>query len=269
MNAMLNALYKKIMLPENCYLGKKIFKKHFYGLDLSVTDTKAFSQDIDTITWRYTLKPETMNIGRYKDEEREYLEVAVIDVVLKSPKRHQRIAEIIQRAIPYPVLLIVVYGEELVLNVAQKRISQADNSKIIVEAIHDTGWLLPETPEGIQADFLADFCVTNFSYHNFFDFYQDMVQRVIALNCAVHTGRYFLIRQNTDTLKTEERTATYQDATFTGERLQVLQELEKLQQEKTEFCNRLKKEKNTGTQVQLNIKVKKLSDQIKKLLSRL
>jgi hypothetical protein len=42
--------------------------------------------------------------------------------------------------------------------------------------------------------------------------------------------------------------------------------LERLQQEKTELRNRLKKEKNMGTQVELNTQVKKLSDRINEIL---
>lgn len=266
MNAMIDALYKKLALPESCYLGKKIFKKHFYEMDMNATDKNAFSQDIDKITWRYTLKPETITIAKYEDEEREYLEVAVIDVVLKSAKRCKRIAEVIQRAIPYPVLLIVVCGEEISLNVAPKRVSLVDNIKIIVEALHDTGWLSPETSEGVKADFLADFCVTNFSYHNYFDFYQDMVQRVIALNCAVHTGQYLVTKKG---IKTEEKVVPYHTSKEIDGRLERLQELERLQQERLDICSKAKNEKNMGTQVQLNTKVRQLSDRIEAIRSEL
>ncbi len=261
--------FKKLAIPDSCYLGKRVYKKLFYeNAQLNSTDKKAFMDDIDKITWRYTLKPETINIAKYEDGEREYLEIAVIDVVLKSPNRRKRIGEVIQRAIPYPVLLIFVHGDKVALSVAEKRIRRSDSSKIMVEAHYDTHWLT-NGKKGFQEDFLADFCITNFSFHNFFDFYQDMVQRIIALNCAMHTGQYFLTKQNTDAIKTGERATTYGNATIANERLHVLQELEKLQQEKIELCNRLKKENNMGTQVQLNIKVKQLSDQIKKLLGRL
>jgi hypothetical protein len=253
MTPMIDALYENLKIPASCYLGKKIFKKHFYEMDLSATDKNAFSQDIDKITWQYTLKPETINIAQYEDEEREYLEVAVIDVVLTSPKRRKRIAEIIQKVIPYPVLLIFIHGDEVALSVAEKRISRADSSKIMVEANHDTPWFIPGK-EGIQEDFLTDFRVTNFSYHNFFDFYQDMVQRVIALNCAIHTGCYSL--------------AGHSDKKQVN-RLDLLLEIEKLQQERGEICNKVKKEKNMGTQVQLNSKVKQLSDRIEAIRSEL
>ena len=265
----IETFYQNLQLPESCYLGKKIFKKFFYEMDLNATDKKAFSQDIVKITWSYTLKPETINIGKYEDGGREYLEVAVIAVELSSVKRYKRIAALIQRAIPYPVLLVFSYGDELALDLADKRISRSDSSKIMVEAGYDTDWLSINDLKGVQADFLNDFCLPNFSYHNFYDFYQDMVQRVIALNCATHSGRYSLSGQDIGSSTTRERASVYRDATALDKRLQLLKEFEALQQEKAELRNRLKKEKNMGTQVQLNTKVKKLSDRLETLLGRL
>lgn len=269
---MLEMLYKNLNIPESCYLGKKIFKKHFYKLDLGATDKKAFSQDIDKITWAYTLKPETINISQYTDEEREYLEVAVIEVTLHSPNRMKRIGEIIQRAIPYPILLIFVHENKAALNVADKRINRADSSKIMTEAVHDTAWLSLENGDSWLMEFLNDFCVTNFSFHNFYDFYQDMVQRIITLNCAVHTGRYHLTSNGSqDYGITDNKMGRVEtrEARPPEYRLEALNELERLQQEREEIRNQAKKEKNLGTQVQLNTKVKQLTDRIEAIRAEL
>jgi len=268
-SSMLNLLYEKLKIPESCYLSRKIFKKHFYELDLNATDKKALSQDIEKITWAYTLKPETINISQYTDAEREYLEIAVIEVLLKSPKRRKRIGEIIQRAIPYPVLLIFVHADEAALNVAEKRINRSDSSKIMVEEVHETAWLAPEKADDWLHEFLNDFCITNFSFHNFYDFYQDMVQRIIALNCAIHTGRYHLSRNDQGCQETREKAAAFVVPSETSSRLEMLQELEKLQQERDETCNQAKKEKNLGTQVQLNTRIKQLTDRIEAIRAEL
>ena len=222
---MIHTLHEHLKLPQNCYLGQKIFKKHFYELDLNATDKKAFVQDIDKITWSYTLKPETINIAGYTDDEREYLEVAVIEVVLYSEKRRKRIGEVIQRSIPYPVLLLFVHGDAVALNVAEKRVSRSDSSKIVVEACHDTPWLIKGDIDGGQEDFLKDFCLDNFSFRNFFELYQDMVQRVVALNCAAHTGRYSLSTKQVEYSESEtaEKQALYNHSKFVDERLEKLQ----------------------------------------------
>ena len=100
---------------------------------------------------------------------------------------------------------------------------------------------------------------------NFYEFYNDLTDRITALNCAVHTGCYSLTTNNTEDTKTGEKDGHYH-ASETGNRLERLLTLERLQQEKAELRNRLKKEKNMGTQVELNTQVKKLSDRINEIL---
>ncbi len=137
---------------------------------------------------------------------------------------------------------------------------------------HDTPWLSPDHADDWQKNFLNDFCVTNFSYHTFYDFYQDMVQRIIALNCAVHTGCYRL----TDNSSMDYGAGTgkagnveTKEAQPPQYRLEALKELEKLQQEREEVRNLARKEKNLGTQVQLNTKIKQLTDRIEAVRSEL
>lgn len=247
----LNDFYRNLALPDACVLGKRIFKKHFYeNGQMSAADKKAFSEEIDRIEWRYTLKPSTINIPRFEDEQLEYLEIAVLQVDLNTPKRMGRIAELIQKSIPYPLIIVFICGDEMALNVAEKRINRTDSNKIVVEAIHDTGAISLEMPTASQSAFLADFCISNFSYQNFYVFYQDAIARIIALNCAAHSGHY--------ALETEAGCSV-------NDRVQTLRQIEKLQQESTELCNKLKKEKNLGTQVQLNTRVKSLRDRIEEL----
>ncbi len=244
----LDQFYQNMAVPEGCTLGKRIYKKQFYDNgQLNAADKKAFGEDIEGIEWRYTFKPSTINIPKLEDDSREYLEVAILQVMLSATERSLRIAAAIQKAIPYPVLIVFVCGNSLSLNAAEKRINRADSNRIVVETTHDTGWIEFKKIESWQNDFLVDFCVTSFSYRNFFDFYQDISRRIVALNCAVHTGLYSL------------------DIGKDGSgaiRLNTLRKMEKLQQERVETRNKLKNEKNLGTQVQLNTQIKQIADRI-------
>jgi len=251
----LERFYRNLAVPEACALGKRIYKTQFYeNGQLNAADRKAFVEDIDYIEWRYTLKPSTINIPKHDDETHEYLEVAVLLVLLTDIRRSARIAAVIQKAIPYPLLIILICGEQVELNVAEKRINRADSNKIVVEAIHDTGWISLGTPEPWQADFLDDFCITNFSYQNFLAFYQDIVKRFISLKCAVYTGQYSLKTAN---------------GISDADRLEGLRQIGKHQQERIETRNKLKKEKNLGTQVQLNSRIKQITDSIEAIKKQL
>ena len=111
-------------------------------------------------------------------------------------------------------------------------------------------WLNLANPVEYELQFLDSCIVKSFSYNHFLDFYSDLTTRIVALNCAVHSGR-FTLDEN------KEKT--------TNLRLQNLAELDKLQQESTSLREQLKKEKNLGTQVQLNTQIKQITDQIKSI----
>ena len=241
--------YDRLVVPEACLLGKRLFKKQFYEhAKLATADKHAFADDIDRIDWSYTLKPSTINIPKLEDDKHEYLEVAILQVMLSSISRHARIAAVIQRAIPYPLLIVFVRGESIAINAADKRIHRADANKIVVEATYDTGWIDASAPNAEQNAFLSDFCVANFSFRNLYEFYQDMVVRIIALNCAAHSGRY---KSPSEMAKPK------------ADRLSSLRKIEELHQERADLRGKLKGEKNLGTQVNLNTRNKQISDSIK------
>jgi hypothetical protein len=69
--------YSKLNLPKAAYLGARIYKKQLLeNTELTITDRKWVNEDIESLEWRYTLKPATINIAKYVDTDREYLEIA-------------------------------------------------------------------------------------------------------------------------------------------------------------------------------------------------
>ncbi|MBU1059065.1 MAG: DUF4391 domain-containing protein [Proteobacteria bacterium] len=239
-------LYEKLAIPDSCYLGKKIFKKLFYeNAQLNATDKKAFTQDIEDIEWKYTLKPDTINIARYADEELEYDEIAVIQVNLKEPQRYKRIAQIIQRAIPYPLLVVFAHESAVALNVAAKRVNRADREKIMVEEFQDTPWLDLESPADHEKDFLDSLTITSFSYNNFFEFYSDLTERIVGLNCAEFSGVFTAVASNPKH----------------GGRAEILEIINVLQQKQVELRVALKKESQFSRKVELNMQIKRLTEQ--------
>ncbi len=244
----LDEFYQNMMVPESCALHKRIFKKQFYEKgNLNAADKKAFSEDIANIEWQFTLKPSTINIPRFEDDQHEYLEIAILQIELNSRKRAGRIAQVVQRTIPYPLIIILVCDGQISLNVAEKRINRADSNKIVTETFYDTSWIDLGAPKLWQQEFLKDFFIKNFSYRDLYAFYQSALKRIIALNCAEHSERYAL--ESGNGLQTEDRANS-------------LKEVEKLQQEQGEIRNKLKSEKNMGTKVLLNTQMKKVNDRI-------
>jgi hypothetical protein len=244
----LDEFYQNMMVPESCALHKRIFKKHFYeNGKLNATDKKAFSEDVTNIEWRYTIKPATINIPRFEDDQHEYLEIAVLQIELNSKKRAGRIAQVVQKTIPYPLIIIFECNDHIALNIAEKRINRADSNKMVTETFYDTSWVDLGALKLWQQEFLKDFCIKNFSYRDLYAFYQSALKRIIALKCAEHSSRYALQSGN---------------GVMTEDRARNLKEVEKLQQEQVEIRNKLKNEKNMGTKVQLNTQMKMVNDRI-------
>ncbi|MFP6861426.1 DUF4391 domain-containing protein [Pseudomonas sp.] len=250
----LEAFIEHLSIPKSCELNKPVFKKLFLenGV-LDIADKTALKDDVDKIRWLYTLKAATINIAAYVDSERDFSEIAVLQVELTSTKRLKRIANFMQRSIPYPLILLFIQENQVCLSLSDKRINQSDKEKWVVEEPLYTDWIDLTAPTVAQAAFLEDCNINSFSFTNFLSFYKSLSERVIAINCAAHSGRYE--RDVADNIENKQSEG----------RLERLRELEKLNLQKTEIANKLKKERQMGRQVELNTKIKQINDVIEKI----
>lgn len=250
---MTSIFLEKFEIPKACYLGKPIFKKLFLeNGQLDVTDKKALRDDIEKIRWLYTLKPRTINIDIYQDNDREFLEIAVLEVDLLSTARVKRIANFIHKTIPYPLVILFANGDEIVVSLAEKRINQSDKSKFVVEQVWLTDWINQEQPSQAQSDFMSSCSVKNLSFLNFYSFYEDLKSRVIALNASAITGLF--------QLGTRERTLT---------RLEDLKQIDALERKAAELRAALKKENQFNRKLELNVEIKNNEQAIARLQEQL
>jgi len=90
--------------------------------------------------------------ARLKDDVREYLEIAVLTVVLRPAAKPPRLIELIHRAIPYPLVLIAEHGGAASFSLAHKRWSQGEAEKIVIEDVRHVP-LNPDSPSDVEASF--------------------------------------------------------------------------------------------------------------------
>lgn len=254
------SLLQSFDIPKSCELNKPIYKKMFLDNGvLDATDKKSLKNDVEKVRWLYTLKPGTINIAPHNDNEREYPEVAILHVELSRPDRFKRVAHFINRSIPYPLVLLFtceIEGEaSLDINLADKRINQADKEKWVIEDSIHSGWISLAKQSETQSRFLNSLAINNLSFKNFFDFYKSLTNRLIAINCANHTGSF--------SIRCHSREGGNPD------RLALLKEIERLDSRKSELANKLKKEKQMGRQVELNTQAKTINDRIAEIKSSL
>lgn len=241
----MDTFYESLAYPATSRLDRRIPKRMVMDhAELTPADKKALTEDVEKLTWKYALKPTTIAVAPYADDEREYLEVAIIEVELRSRSRAERVAELIQRAVPYPVLLLLVHGDRVSVNVAHKRFSRAEAGRIVATGILQTPWMtLPLT--GIDADFSASLRLSKRPLLNFLVLYEGMVAAVLARMCADISGQY--------RIEPERREE---------DRRRALERHAELEREIRKTRAALKEENRFAEKVQLNTRIKALEGEL-------
>ena len=102
---------------------------------------KLFQEQVEKIVLHHNLTPRSTNILAYQDEERRYLELPIVSATLKERKGAARTAEIIQRTLPHPCLLMLTCGDATAVHVAHQRIHGSDTAKITLDVMEQSEWL--------------------------------------------------------------------------------------------------------------------------------
>lgn len=233
--------YKFLNIPDSCFIGSTIYKKLFYeNANLSTSDKSLFTDTINKVVWLYCLKPETINIPAYKDEVRDYPEIEVIEVLLHKEYKLNRIAEIIMRTIPYPMLLIFKLEDKIRFYMAHQRTSQSDSSKNTIEEFISTDWL---SNDSVLFDKLD---IKQMRFTNFYTLYSDIVDAISIYNLSAIMPT---------------------DDIITGDKARELSaKIEDIEQRIANLRSKLKKESQFNRKMELNIEIKRLEQSKNKLL---
>ena len=273
-----DALYRNMALPEAAFLGTRITKKmlndsaSLNGIALSAQEKKLISDVIQSIEWRYTLKPDTVNIAAWVTDQLDYAEVALLHVRLKPQptasdnQQHTsftKLATLLHKLIPYPLLVVAEQGEALALSLADKRINQADKTKCVVEHVYHTPWFTPHHISAEQQAFLLDFSLRNAANLNYYALYQDLIAMLIALQTSTISGRYFAKNQALQQVQAVAHSAqpslggSVADQS-NSEKVALLKQLASLEAELNAIRNKLKKETQMNIKMQLNVEARQL-----------
>ncbi len=181
----MDKFYEKLNISENCLVNQTIFKKTFLeSVDLLVSDKKLINDHIKKVVWKYCLKPDNTNISVYKDDEREYYEIEIIEVQLNETNKVKRIAEIIMRAIPYPILLVFINDNQIQLVTGDMRKNLSDSSKVMVDNFVCTDWFEIESENQFVEKLLADLNFKQLNFTNFYLMYRDLEAKLNNFNIA-------------------------------------------------------------------------------------
>ena len=182
----------------------------------------------------------------YRDDDREYLEIAILTADLRPIAKAVRLTELIHRAIPYPVLLVVVQGDSTGLSLAHKRLAHNETKATVVDGAVIRSPPLVAKPPAVQevlvGRFFESLPLALQSRVHLCALYNGWIDRVEALLAAHLTGRFGL---------TETSHAA-------AERRAALVEYDRIQREIVGLRARALKETQINRRVDLNLSIRRL-----------
>lgn len=179
-------------IPGNCRVDQRVPKKLLVENGApTASDKRQINDGIEEIQWLASLKPHTIGVPEYRDDVREYLEIAVLSVTLRNDAKAGRLAELVHRAVPYPVVLLLNTEQSLTLSVAHKRWAQNEADKVVLDG-GVVAVTLPGKPpaSAIETTFMQAFGLGRQPQTTLYALYQGWLDTLTALQAAQITGQF-------------------------------------------------------------------------------
>lgn len=265
---------RALALPDRARVDQRVPKKMLaqYGA-ATATDRRLLTDGIEELQWIATLKAGTVAIPEYRADGREYLEVAVLGVQVRATHGKTsellRLAELLHRAVPYPVLLIqALAGTEaaiddsaptlpaqLAVSLAHKRAALNEIGKVVLdgEVVCTELGGADGTIATVSGPLLDALALDRQPHHDLMALYQGWMDCLTAAEAARITGRFRLTS----------------DPAQAAEQREALRECQRLEQETARLRNQAAKERQIAKQVDLNLALQRLQADLTAARARL
>lgn len=211
-------------LPDRCLYNRRISKNKFYEKLKADTRLKdMFVKQVDYILWKYKLSKETINL----DPTEQVQEIQVFEIYLKQRELSKEVLENIDKAIPYPILHVLIYEGEARLAIAYKQRNRNDENRFVINAYYESNW----QP-------ISDVSINLISGLNLQAVYENIIRSLMTANAAVE-----------------------EDLEATVERQNII---EKLKRECDKLESRLRSEIQFDRKVELNLELQRKKKELSK-----
>jgi len=236
-----------LAIPDDARVDRRVPKKLLVEQGAPTAADKRQIQDgIEEMSWIAALKPTNIAVPAFRDDIREYLEIAVVTASFRASAKPARIVELIHRAIPYPLVLLAGHGGTVSFSLAHKRKSQGEKGKVVIEDVHCTSPFRPDTPTAQEASFLASLAVSSLPALSLFALYQGWIDCVAALEASQITGKFALPKSTDQAAAVRDNLNIHAD----------------LQNKLGVLRSQAKKEKQIKRRVELNLEIKRLESEL-------
>lgn len=241
------ALVTALSLPAGAQVGQRVPKKMLSENGApTAADRRAINDGIEELVWLAALKPNTIGVPDYRDDVRKYLEIAVLQLILRPGAKAPRLIELTHRAVPYPVLLLTARSEGASISAVHKRWSQGEAGKTVLDGDVVEAIMTPAEDESAKAAFrdaLVLDCQPRLSLHAL---YQGWIDTLLAFQAACRTGRF--------TPATSAAAATA--------RREALTACARLEAEMSRLRAAAAREKQMARRVSLNLELKRIEAEL-------
>lgn len=248
-------IYEELLnYPNECLDNRKIHKTLIYEAgDLKTRDKNIIQKNIEQITWKYAFRQDNTNIPGFTDDTKEYLEVEIVEILLRTAKKLDRIADIIFRTMPHPSLLFFKYENKVNIYAAHVKIHGSDYSLFTYadeeNKMIKTGWINLEKTNEYEQMLFNELKLENLDNANFYKFYDNMYNAIINYKSTI-------LKNGISTLTSNEKK-------------KILQEVNNIEEKIKELQAQIKKDINFNELIELNTLVNEYAQQKQELINKL
>ena len=251
---MIDYLNQILQLPEKCIVNKNLSKVFFKrNFDLTPVDRKLLedSSVFSSMTIVASIKTSNSNIPSFCDDQMNYVELLVIAIktnTIDFEKNYKRISDLVQKYIPYPILITVYCDTMLSFSLCEKRINRNEPQKRTIERNYYSDPILIDYPEIIHKNFLESLSFSKLHKGNMKQLFESYLSCIIAIQRS-ELVEEFQIRNYERSIKD----------------VQNLEKIKTLQLEIVTLQNQIKNETQLSNLIRLNDQVKQMKQQIQQL----
>lgn len=126
-----------LQLPSSTLVNRKIPKNKFYEkLQANHRLKELFMQQVESIVWKHKLSKGTIRLEPKDDIE----EIQVFEIHLKQKSYSQDILRSMDKAIPYPILHVLIHEDQAKLAIAYKERNRNDENRFVVHSYYESEW---------------------------------------------------------------------------------------------------------------------------------
>lgn len=250
-------------IPDSALISQNIPKKViFEEAELKKADRDIFTKYIKKIIFSYQLNEDSLRLKPYLDEERKYYEIEFINLILKEENftkleengfkednKLNRIADILFRFIPNPMVLSFEINNEINLFVSHIKDSLADSEKITLDDVISTGWINFSSLSEFDEKLFEDLKLDNLNFNNAYTFYDDIISAILKYNGSKEAG----VEVNAEN----------------DEILEIMAQIEKIGKKIEKLKREIKKVSNFNEKMDINIQIHTLKEEKSKLQEEL